>query len=139
MSKNYEIQTASKRLATSVQTVALGGVVATGMTRYVTFLRISPLTIQAGEGTKVYFCSGTLSDGASDGLATASQKLVTYIASAIGVLRGTPTNRSESIPDTPDTEHPLFTIAAGKYLTAHLGSVAIASGSAQVFAQYFDE
>ena len=137
MSKNYEILTASKRLATSVQTVALGGVVATGMTRYVTFLRISPLSIRATEGTKVYLCSGTLSAGASDGLATASQKLVTYIASTVG--SGTQTNRSESIPATPDTEHPLFTIAAGKYLTAHLSSVAIASGSAQVFAQYFDE
>ena len=139
MAKNYDIKTASKRLATSVQTVALGGVVATGMTRYVTFLRISPLTVRATEGTKVYFCSGTLSAGASDALATASQKLVTYIASAIGVLRGTPTNRSESIPTTPDTEHPLFTIASGAYMTAHLSSIAIASGSAQVFTQYFDE
>jgi hypothetical protein len=63
MAKNHDIKTASKRLATSVQTVALGGVVATGMTRYVTFMRISPLTVQAGEGTKVYLCSGTLSAG----------------------------------------------------------------------------
>ena len=137
MAKNYDIKTASKRLATSVQTVALGGVVATGMTRYVTFLRISPLTVRATEGTKVYFCSGTLSAGASDALATASQKLVTYIASTVG--SGTATNRSESIPTTPDTEHPLFTIASGAYMTAHLSSVGIADGSAQVFAQYFDE
>jgi len=48
-------------------------------------------------------------------------------------------NKSAAVPAAPNTEHPLFTVAGGAYLYAHLSSIGTMSGSAELFVQYFDE
>jgi hypothetical protein len=129
MSKNHEIQTASKFIAASA-VANIGGVVPAGMTRYVTFVRIEQTTSVRFVGPRLYLCSGTASVGTTDALATAVAKLVITPTSDVPAL---------ALPPSPDTEHPLFSVAAGKYLNAHLASADEADGAGNLFVQFFDE
>jgi len=138
MAKNYNILTWSKRFdaaaaASSVQTI--GSVVPAGMTRYVTFIRVNPLEPTNNMGSRLFLCSGATANIASTpALASAAQKMVIRIASAATVG-----DKNVSIPASPDTEHPLFTVASGSYLRAHLPSTLLMSSSVQLFVQYYDE
>jgi len=144
MAKNYNIQTDSEKIggvaaAGAGNNAAIGAVVPAGMTRYVTYLRVTPLEPRGMAGSKVYFCSGTVAEGFSDAEATTAQKLVVRIAS-VDTATATPSNNREVVaPPAPNTEHPLFTVASEKYLRAHLATAASMSSSVQVFVQYFDE
>jgi len=136
MAKNYNIQTASLHLAGAAasDTQTIGDVVPAGMTRYVTYILANPLVPTNREGSKVYLCSGTVAEAESDAEATAAHKMVIRIASASVVG-----DKVVQVPVAPDTEHPLFTVASGAYLRAHLASAATMSSSVQLFVQYFDE
>jgi len=141
MSKNYDIKTASLHMggAAASDTQTIGAVVPAGMTRYVTYLRVSPLEPRGMAGSKLYLCSGTVAEAESDAEATAAQKMVIRIAS-VDTATATPSNNREVVaPPAPNTEHPLFTVAAGAYLRAHLASTASMSSSVQLFTQYFEE
>jgi hypothetical protein len=144
MAKNYDIKTASAKIggvaaAGAGNNTTIGAVVPTGMTRYVTYLRVTPLEPRGMAGSKVYLCSGTTAEAFSDAEATAAQKMVIRIAS-VDTATATPSNNREVVaPPAPNTEHPLFTVAAGKFLRAHLATAASMSSSVQVFVQYFDE
>ena len=145
MAKNYDIKTVSKFLHDQ-STVALGSSVAAGMTRYVTFLRVTPLTVAGNLGSKVFICSTSASDTVTNAsTASMTQKMVLNIPSAILVgcatipVTGPWVNKEVQVPDTPNTEHPLFTIAASKFLTAHVSTAAGQTAPVQLFAQYFDE
>ncbi len=128
MSQNHNIQTENNLLADE-ETVNIGGVVPTGMTRYVTFVQVNQSLLSTG-GSAIYLCSGTASVGTTDTLASAAQKLVVTVMSAV---------QDMSVPPAPDTEHPLFSVAAGKYLNAHMTSVAAVDNDAYLFVQFFDE
>jgi hypothetical protein len=143
MAKNYNIQTRSEVLdATAAgSTVAIGDDVASGMTRYVTFVRFQSANGDdaAVDGSKVYLCSctGIGSVAASLANSSATQKLVLLLASVGAGL--SIVDRSTQVPAQPNTEHPLFTIASGKALVAHRASTAAVSASAYIFVQYYDE
>lgn len=131
MVQNYDIKTDSKYLESAY--VTIGGVVPTGMKRYVTFLQVTPVRSGGSEGSKVYICSTPASDTASStGAASANQKMVVGIGSGTAVGAAT-------IPTKPETEHPLFTIAAEQFLSAYIGTAAGFSSPVQIFAQYYDE
>ena len=133
MSKNYDIKTKSAYLEAS-DTVAIGSSVAAGMTRYVTFAQVGQAAGVKNVATKVTLGSAAFSDAMSDTTtASASQKMQLLIASATAAQKGI------QVPGTPDTEHPLFTVAAGKFLSAQLSGIADLSASAYIFVQYFDE
>ena len=136
MARNYNIQTRDVCLnQTATDTINIGPVVPTGMTRYVTFIRLNPLLSANDEGSLVYIsCGAVASAGTTNTLASAGQKLVICAASA-----STAGNKSAAVPESPNTEHPLFTVAGGAYLYAHLSSIGTMSGSAELFVQYFDE
>ena len=135
MAKNYDIKTVSKPLSGESSHIAIGSSVAAGMTRYVTFLRVSPVAAGGDEGSKVFFCSTTASDTAANtAAASAAQKMVAFIASVTALA-----TKNVVVPDGPNTEHPLFTIAESKWFTAYLCSVAGYSGSVYINAQYYDE
>jgi len=136
MAKNYNIQTVSEHLDSGDVHAEVGGLVADGMTRYVTFIRVEPLSSDNNTGAKVFFCCAAISGSITAASATLTQKMVVYIATATGAGR-----KDVSIPASPDTEHPLFTVAAGNYLRALLSTanVIVATGSVQIFAQYYDE
>jgi hypothetical protein len=135
MSRNYDIKTVSKAIVTGSATI-IGGVVATGMKRYVTFMHVAPTEAGGTEGVKLYLASTATAPSAGGAStitkASAAQKMVVIMGSA------TATN-SMSVPAAPDTEHPLFTVASGKYLSAFVGATAGLSGPVNLFLQYFDE
>ena len=137
MAKNYNLQTFSRHFdaaaaASHIQTV--GTAVPAGMTRYVTFLRVNPLDLSNDLGSKVFFCSGAVSGPVTLTAASGAQKMTVHIASA-----STVGNKDVMVPESPSTEHPLFTIASAAYMTVYLASAALLSGSVQVFVQYFEE
>jgi len=137
MAKNYNIQTDSVHLAETAasHTITIGAVVPAGMTRYVTFIRATPLTAANNVGSKVYLCSTVVAGAASAATACAAQKLVAHLVNATAA-----NNKDVMVPASPDTEHPLFTVAAGAYLRAHLATdVAAFTASVQLFVQYYDE
>ncbi len=133
--KNYDIKTVAKTMTKGTRAV-IGSSVAAGMKRYVTFIRVEKAgTNQKGQGLKVIFASGAASNTAST-LAKAStvQKLQVILTSAI-----TSDSAEAQIPAKPNTENPLFTIAASKWLTAFCASVANFSSPANVLIQYYDQ
>jgi len=133
MSKNYDIQTSSEYLGGVSSHIVIGGVVPSGMTRYVTFMQMASVKSGGSHGTKAFICSTTATDTASaTGAASTAQKMVIAMGSATGA-------GCVQIPAAPDTEHPLFTIASEKYLTAFLCSAAGHSSPVQMFTQFFDE
>jgi len=133
MAKNYNIQTVSEHLDHGDLHAEIGGLVADGMTRYVTFIRVNPLTPANNASSKVYLCCAAISGSITAASATLTQKMVILIASASA------SDKAIMVPDRPDTEHPLFTVAAGSYLRTLLSSVGPATSSVQIFAQYYDE
>lgn len=138
MARNHNIQTVSEHQTPeniTSQTITIGAIVPAGMTRYVTFIRLTPLTAANNKGSKVYFCSGTVGIATSVASASASKKMVVCVASELS-----PGAKEVMIPQGgPDTEHPLFTIASGAYLRSHHASAQAMSGSVIVFVQYYDE
>lgn len=132
--KNYNVVTKSVNPKnTTGSAVAVGSSVATGMTRYVTFIAISPRVGHSTKGRRVYFCSTSTSTKAStDALASSAAKMKYVQASASA-------ESNFSAPSKIDTENPLFSIAAGKYLTVHQSSAQAGSGACSVFVQYYDQ
>lgn len=132
--KNYNIITKSVvPKNTTGSAVAVGSSVAAGMTRYVTFVGISPNVGNAVKGRRIYFCSTSTSTKAStDTLASAAAKMKYVQVSASA-------EQNFSFPKLINTESPLFTIAASKFLTVHQASAAGASGACSVFIQYYDQ
>lgn len=132
--KNYNI--ISKRVVpknTTGSAVVIGSSVAAGKTRYVTFIAISPNVGASGKGRKIYFCSTTTSSVASTAtLASANAKLKYVQASASA-------EPNVHFPASPDTENPLFTIAASKWLSVSQVSAQAGSGACSVFVQYYDQ
>ena len=139
MARNYNIQTRSEDLGGVAaggagNNVTIGPVVPAGMTRYVTFIRVTPLTPTYSEGSLVQLCSGTVAEAFSDAEASGAEKMAIRIASVSSIG-----NKDVMLPSSPDTEHPLFTVASGAYLRAHLATLATMSGSVSLFVQYYDQ
>ncbi len=134
MPKNYNI--ISKTITTNPANiaVAVGSSVAAGMTRYVTFIKVSQSTLSPNLGSKMWFCSSTAVLSASTtALANTRMKLMVLLPSAIGA------KKDALIPVSPDQENPLFTIAASKFLTVRGSNAAAMSQPCSVFVQYYDQ
>jgi hypothetical protein len=139
MAKNHNIRTACETLAgvAASSTISIGSVVPAGMTRYVTFIRVTQDVADEDEGSLIYLCSAATAAAAStDALASAVQKIGISMPSAVAASRG---RKDFMAPPTPDTEHPLFTIGSAAYLRAHLSTAATMSTSVTVFVQYYEE
>lgn len=137
MPKNYNIQTVCKQFTTKGSRAILGAAVAAGKIRYVTMVRVAQVTNGAAKGSRVLFCSATASNSATTlAIASTTQKLSLVIpSSAASHVHG----KTVQLPSQPDTEHPLFTVAASRYLVAKLGSAAGTSATCNVFVQYYDQ
>jgi len=134
--KNYNIQTRS--IAPSLgSAIAVGSSVAAGLTRYITFIAISPRVANIGKGRLIYFCSTAAANSASTAtLASAAAKMKYVQASGIVSAAVEP---NFHFPKVINTENPLFTVAASKFLTIHQVSAQAGSGACNVFVQYYDQ
>lgn len=135
MPKNYNIQTRTVRAkGTTGSGVAIGSSVAAGMTRYVTLIKIMQSAGSGGKGSKMWFCStAATATASSTALASAACKMLVVINSAAG------STKNYQVPDKPDTENPLFTIAASKFLTVRASKLQLGSNSCSIFVQYYDQ
>ena len=132
--KNYDVQTVSKYVGGVSSHVALGSSVAAGKKRYVTMLRIDNDATISTKGSKVYICS-TAASGTAANTATASaaQKMMVLISSSVS------TTKEFQSTAKINTENPLFSIAASKWLSAYLSSIAGQSSPVNIFCQYYDQ
>jgi len=119
--KNHDIKTVNTMIGSGAATLGIGAV-PTGMKRYVTFLRFD--NVYAGL-QRAYIAS----------LSAASTCVASTASAAAKIAINLETDEEESIPPgVPDVEHPLFSIAAGKYVGAVTNR-----GDAYLFMQYYDE
>jgi len=134
--KNYNIQTKQFRLkGTTGSCVIIGSTVAAGMSRYVTFISVRQNSLARGLGSKIWFASVATSQGASTTtLASAAKKFTVRLVSAFGADKNYMYPRSG-----PDTENPLFSVAASKFLVARTSKTQAGSASCTVFVQYYDQ
>lgn len=133
--KNFNVQTRCLRpVPTTGAAIAAGSSVAAGKVRYVTFVHLSRVEGATGKGARVYICStSTAAKASTDTLASAASKMTLILGSA-----SAPGNMS--IPDRINTNNPLFTIAASKFLTVREASTAAKGNAAvAVFIQYYDQ
>lgn len=119
--ENHDIKTVNKMIGSGPVDLGLGAV-PSGMKRYVTFLRID--NVYAGL-QRAYIASATVTTFASTPtLASASAKIAINLEA----------DAEESIPPgVPDVDHPLFSVASGKYIDALTNR-----GDAYMFMQYYD-
>jgi len=137
--RNYNLQTVCKQIATKSSHVVIGSSVAAGLTRYVTMVRVAQVTNGAAKGSRVVFCSAAASNTATNiTVASTIQKLSIGIPSAVAAVMKQP-KKTVEVPSQPNSENPLFTVAASKWLTATLGSAAGTSATCVVFVQYYDQ
>ena len=137
MPKNYNIITKTVRAkGTTGSGVAIGSSVATGMKRYVTFVHINQAAGAGNKGSKIWFCStAATATASSTTLANTAMKLMVLINSAANAG----VHKSVMLPDYPDPENPLFSIAAGKFLTVRSSKLQLGSNSCAIFVQYYDQ
>jgi len=116
--KNYNIKSVKAYASNSPVNLGIGAVAA-GMTRYVTFVKVTNETAGANA---LYICSGTTATDAASGVAKDKQAFL---------------NQYDILgwPDMPNPDLPLFSIAANKYLSV----IASSAGKMYVFMQYYDE
>lgn len=133
--KNYNVVTKTVRAkGTTGSAVAIGSSVAAGKTRYVTYIRINQSAGTKNVGSKIWFCSTAASSTASTtAAANTAMKLMVLIPSAVGAVKNL------EIPSKPDTENPLFTIAASKWLSVRTSKLQLGSASCSIFVQYYDQ
>ena len=134
MTRNIELKSISKFITSETSAANFGGQVPAGMKRWVTFLMCDTKTVSLASNCKIYFASvGVSNPTKTSMIATGNRKWLLAIKGT--QLSISNKKRPVMIPPAgPDPDAPLFSIAAGKWL-----SVWASSTSVNVFMQYFDE
>jgi len=119
--EKHDLKTVNKLIGSTIVDLELGAV-PSNMKRYVTFLRLDNVY---GGKQKVYIASTTATTYASTPTrASATAKITVNIEA----------DEEECIPSGVSDVHPLFSIAADKYIDALTDR-----GSAYLFMQYYDQ
>jgi len=119
MVNQHDIKTKTILVSNAATDLGLG-VVPNGMKRWVTFIRFSS---HDGVSTPYFMLGSGIT--ATD-ISTTNMKF--------RAIEDVPHYNYDNCPKTPDPDHPLFSIAAGKYLTAY-----DYNGTSAIFIQYYDE
>jgi len=138
MTRNIELKTVSKILASKTSQINIGGQVPTNMKRWVTFLSIDTWALASCQAVKLYLASVPTSiSPRSSIVATTNRKMMIDLRASgiLGRRNQTPYGPPLMIPDRPDANKPLFSIAGGKWLGAYASN----ASAANVLIQYFDE
>jgi len=135
--RNTETKLLSKVVTKETAAINLGGQVSDGMKRWVTFLSLDSMLVTGASSVRLYLASVAVSNPtASSLIATANRKMLLDLrcTGLVGAQNLTPDGAPLMVPDKPDTDKPLFSIAAGKWLGAYASYT-----TANVNMQYFDE
>lgn len=128
MANKYDIKTANVVIGTATANTTFGiGAVPEGKTRFVTFVKAVNRFIGAGTTNNLYLISYTASQVASLASAITNKKLTQDFFATASVA-------PVMIPEKPDLESPLFTVAGGNHLAGRTSR-----GNVDVFVQYYDE
>ena len=137
MPKNHNVVQTCTYISGLCSHAIFGSSLATCLTSYVTFVKVEQELPDTDAARHVIDLSTAASDTASStGAASTAQKLRVVIPSANTTHLAV---KTKQIPNMPDSENPLFTIAESKFFSAYLASVAGASSPVHVFAQYYDQ
>jgi len=134
---NIELKTVSKVVTSAVAGINLGGQVPAGMKRWVTFLALDSVHQAGAKSIRLYLASvGVSNPSVASIVATSNRKMMldlraTGLIDHFGFVPGGP---PLMIPDKPDSDKPIFSIAGGNWLGATASKT-----TALVFMQYYDE
>ncbi len=135
--RNLELKTIDKIVTSKVSGITIGGQVPSGMKRWVTFLILDSITQASAQSVRLHLASVGVSNPTKASLVATSNRKMLLDLRASG-LQGTqnisPHGPPLMIPDRPDSNKPLFSIASGKWLGAYASNT-----TAKAFIQYFDE
>lgn len=135
--RNIELKTVCRLFASAVATANIGGQVPTGMKRWVTFLALDGAHQSLSKSVRLYLASCGVSAPSVASIVLAANRKMKIDLRASGMtgrVNLTPDGPPLMIPDKPDSDKPLFSIASGKWLGATTSNT-----TALVFIQYFDE
>jgi len=119
--ENHDVKTVNQLIGSAAATLGLGAVPA-GMKRYVTFVRLDNV-------------HGGLQRAFIAELSAASVCVASAASATAKFALNIETDGEECVPPgVPDVDHPLFSIASGKYVGAVTNR-----GDAYLFMQYYDE
>ena len=135
--RNTETQLLSKSVKEETAELTLGGQVPAGMKRWVTFLSLDTMLVTGASSVRLYMASVAVSNPTKASLiATGNRKMLLDLR-CTGLVTAqdlTPDGAPLMAPDTPDTENPLFSIAAENWLGVYASYT-----TANVGMQHFDE
>ena len=142
--RNIELNTVSKVVTSETSGINIGGQVPSGMKRWVTFLTLDTMAITGCSSVRLYLASvGVSNPTKASIIATGNRKMLLDLR-ASGIQASAATGKTKQdltphgpplqIPESPDANKPLFSIAGGKWL-----GVWASVTTANVFIQYYDE
>ncbi len=134
---NIELKTVTKVVTSAAAGINLGGQVPSGMKRWVTFLSLDSIHQAGAKSIRLYLASvGVSNPSVASIVATGNRKIMLDLRATgvIDKLNFVPGGPPLMIPDKPDSDKPLFSIASGKWLGATASKT-----TALVFMQYYDE
>lgn len=147
--RNTELKLKSKVVTSHTAGMNIGGQVPSNMKRWVTFVSLDTILITGCSSVRLYLASVSVSNPSIASLiATGNRKMIldlrasglriaTALSKTSGISRKndlTPDGPPLMIPDKPDANKPLFSIAGGKWL-----GVFASYTTGNVTMQYFDE
>ena len=135
--RNTELKWVSKQPKQETAGLNIGGQVPDNMKRWVTFLSLDTMFVTGASSVRLYLASVGVSDPTKASIiATGNRKMLLDLRATglLGVQNLTPDGAPLMIPDKPDTNKPLFSIAAAKWLGVYASYT-----TANVHVQYFDE
>jgi len=131
--RNTEIRTVPKVVTSETAGITIGGQVPSGMKRFVTFVTLDTMQVSGGASQVALYLASVATDTPTKAslIATSNRKMLLHLR-ATGTIgyRKTPL----TVPEKPDVNSPLFTIAGGYYLGAYASKT-----TAMVHVQYYDE
>ena len=134
---NIELKTIDKIVTSKVSGITIGGQVPSGMKRWVTFMMFDSIHQAGAKSVRLYLASVGVSAPAKTSLIATGNRKMRLDLRATG-LKGkgnfVPDGPPLMIPDKPDSDKPIFSIASGKWLGAYVSNT-----TALLFMQYYDE
>ncbi|MDP2217195.1 MAG: hypothetical protein Q8J68_07920 [Methanolobus sp.] len=134
---NIELKTIDKIVTSKVSAINIGGQVPSGMKRWVTFLMLDSIQQAGAKSVRLHLASVGVSNPTKTSIVATTHRKMLLDLRASGLKASeniTPHGPPLMIPDQPDSDKPLFSIASGKWLGAYCSNT-----TALVFMQYYDE